>query len=125
MLDQLLRWTWQAPTTTLLPDIDEAPLMAAERSDNRTFVWRRGRADVTLHRAANSWCVIYSVTGRLLGPRKILYRAYHTEIRLAAWDFMARVIQASKDEEEGVRMGRCAVRWMTEAGGNGGPIRST
>ena len=30
----------------------------------------------------------------------------------AAWDVMARVIRACRDEEEGLRVGRSAAQWL-------------
>lgn len=76
------------------------------------FVWRHGRAEVTLARTGESWHVVYTAAGRLLGPRQIVYSASHRQATHAAWDVMARVIRASRDEEEGLRAGRSAAQWM-------------
>ena len=76
------------------------------------FVWRQGRSEVTLERAGDAWRVVYSSAGRLLGPRQELYRGSHRVMRLAAWDVMARVIRASRDEDEGLRVGRSAAQWL-------------
>lgn len=76
------------------------------------FVWRHGRAEVTLSRAGDSWTVKYSSTTRLLGPRQVLYQHRHRDPTYAAWDVMARVVIASRDEDEGLRAGRSAARWI-------------
>jgi hypothetical protein len=78
------------------------------------FVWRHGRAEVTLAREGESWHVVYTSVGRLLGPRHVVYAASHKQATHAAWDVMARVIRASRDEEEGLRAGRSAAQWMRE-----------
>ncbi len=76
------------------------------------FVWRQGRAEVVLAREGATWQVIYTSTGRLLGPRQVIYRMAHKEAKQAAWDVMARVIRACRDEDEGLRAGRSAAQWM-------------
>ncbi len=76
------------------------------------FVWRHGRAEVTLSRAGDSWTVVYRSTTRLLGPRQVLYSHRHRDATYAAWDVMARVVIASRDEDEGLRAGRSAARWI-------------
>jgi hypothetical protein len=76
------------------------------------FVWRSGRAEITLSRADESWTVVYTSTGRLLGPRQILYQGKHRDATYAAWDVMARVVLASRDEDEGLRAGRSAAQWI-------------
>ena len=90
--------------------------MAADRSASDAYVWRQGRAEIVLRRAGENWHIQYSVTGRLLGPRQAIYEARHQNARLAAWDFMARVVRACRDEEEAVRASRAAARWMRESG---------
>jgi hypothetical protein len=76
------------------------------------FVWRSGRAEIILSRADESWTVVYTSTGRLLGPRQILYQGKHRDATYAAWDVMARVVLASRDEDEGLRAGRSAAQWI-------------
>lgn len=76
------------------------------------FVWRVGRGEVTLSRAGDAWAVSYTSVGRLLGPRQVLYEGRHRDPTYAAWDVMARVVLASRDEEEGVRAGRSAAQWL-------------
>lgn len=77
-----------------------------------SFVWRVGRAEVTLADAGDGWTVSYTSVGRLLGPRQVLYQGRHRDATYAAWDVMARVVLASRDEDEGVRAGRSAVQWI-------------
>jgi hypothetical protein len=76
------------------------------------FVWRDGRAEVTLSKADDTWTVVYTSAGRLLGPRQELYRGQHRDATHAAWDVMARVVLASRDEDEGLRAGRSAAQWI-------------
>ena len=76
------------------------------------FVWRCGRAEITLSHADESWTVVYTSTGRLLGPRQIVYQGKHRDATYAAWDVMARVVLASRDEDEGLRAGRSAAQWI-------------
>jgi hypothetical protein len=80
------------------------------------FIWRQGRAEVTLVRAENGWMVVYTSAGRLLGPRQKLYEGRHRRATHAAWDVMARVIRASRDEEEGMRVAKRAAQWMRALG---------
>jgi hypothetical protein len=76
------------------------------------FVWRHGRAEVTLSADEDGWRVVYRSTTRLLGPRQVLYQQQHRDPTYAAWDVMARVVFASKDEEEGLRVARSAAQWL-------------
>ena len=78
------------------------------------FVWRGGRAEVTLTLSDDHWTVIYSSAGRLLGPRQVLYQGRHRDAVHAAWDVMARVSLASRDEDEGLRAGQSAAKWIKE-----------
>lgn len=90
--------------------------MGGSVSQGETFSWRLGRAEVTLGRAGDAWIVVYTRSGRLLGPRLTIYEAKHAQANLAAWDVMARVIRASRDEDEGLRVARFAVHWMRATG---------
>lgn len=76
------------------------------------FVWRQGRAEVTLAPAGDGWTVVYRSTTRLLGPRQTLYEKRHRDPTYAAWDVMARVVLASHNEDEGLRAGRSAAQWI-------------
>lgn len=84
--------------------------------EGNVFVWRQGRVEVTLARVGNSWEVMYTAAGRLLGPRQVVYEGRHRRSMHAAWDVMARVIRASRDEDEGLRVARSAAAWMQLAG---------
>ena len=78
------------------------------------FVWRQGRSEVTVTREGDQWRVLFSTVGRLFGPREVLYDVRHRDAKHAAWDVMARVIRASANEDEGIRVARSAARWMRE-----------
>lgn len=82
----------------------------AEEGD--AFVWRRGRDVVRLRREGDGWLVSYQTVGRLLGPQRSVYEARHRIAKHAAWDMMARVINASRDEQEGVEAATMAAKWM-------------
>lgn len=81
-------------------------------ADGESFVWRGGRAEVTLSQSDDSWTVLYTSSGRLMGPRQVIYRGSHRDATHAAWDVMARVVLASRDEDEGLRAGQSAARWI-------------
>jgi len=76
------------------------------------FVWRQGRDLISLSRAGESWQVSYQTCGRLLGPRRCVYRATHKTAKFAAWDVMARVINASHNEDAGLQVALRAAQWM-------------
>lgn len=76
------------------------------------FVWKSDRAEVMLSLTDDGWMVQYSAVGRLLGPPQLLHEARHRDAKLAAWDVMARVQNASNNEAEMVRAGHSAVRWI-------------
>ena len=76
------------------------------------FIWRQGRDLIQLTRAGESWQVSYQTSGRLLGPRQNAYRATHKTAKFAAWDVMARVINASHDEDAGLQVALRAAQWM-------------
>ncbi|CAN5265530.1 hypothetical protein BH24CHL2_BH24CHL2_0410 [soil metagenome] len=81
------------------------------------FIWRRGRDSVILRQQSEGWHVCYRTTGRLLGPPRCVYEAHHRIAKHAAWDMMARVINVSRDEHEGVEAARMAARWMRQMSG--------
>lgn len=100
--------------------------MALDRIDDAAeeFMWRRGRDLITLTRAGDSWQVSYATCGRLLGPQRTIYRASHRTAKFAAWDVMARVINASHDEDEGLQVALRAAQWMRRASGEAGEPRA-
>lgn len=81
-------------------------------SSGEAFVWKSDRAEVMLSLASDGWIVRYSTVGRLLGPPQVLHQARHRDPKLAAWDVMARVQNASNNESEMVRAGYSAVEWI-------------
>jgi hypothetical protein len=87
--------------------------MASEHVETEEdFIWKQGRAIVALTWESGLWHVSYLVTSRLLGPRQVLYQGTHRDAKMAAWDVMARVVVASRSEDEGVQAARRAVQWM-------------
>lgn len=88
--------------------------MMVDHIDEATteFVWRKGSNHICLTRVGESWMVKYQTTGRLLGPRRCQYQATHRQAKLAAWDVMARVINACHDEDEGLQVALRAAQWM-------------
>lgn len=90
--------------------------MAAQQSRPDAYIWRQGRSEIVLSRAGDKWLIQYTVASRLLGPRQLVYEARHANARNSAWDFMARVIRACRDEEEAVRASKEAARWMRSTG---------
>jgi hypothetical protein len=84
--------------------------------ENDVFIWRQGQAEVTLLREGDSWRIVCISTGRLLGPRQVMYEQRHKHAKQAAWDFMARVIRISSDEDQGLNAARAAAKWMHSIG---------
>lgn len=76
------------------------------------FIWRKGKNLICLTRAGDSWTVKYQTASRLLGPGNVQYQATHRQAKLAAWDVMARVINACHDEDEGLQVALRAAQWM-------------
>lgn len=88
-------------------------MAGAERwRTEEAFIWRHGRSEVRVNRDGENWTVVYTAVGRLLGPRQVLYEKHHQRATHAAWDVMARVIRASRDEAEAMRVAQEAARWM-------------
>jgi hypothetical protein len=87
-------------------------LADSERSSASRFVWRKDRFEIVVERDGENWHVSSTSSGRLFGPREVLYDARHKQAKHAAWDVMACVIRASRDEDEGVTAGRDAAKWM-------------
>ena len=87
----------------------------ARRPTEEGFIWRSGRSEVKVRREGDSWTVVYSAVGRLMGPRQVLYEKHHQRATHAAWDVMARVIRVSRDEAEAMRAAQDAARWMRTA----------
>lgn len=101
-------------------------MMVMDRIDDAAtqFMWRRGRDLITLSRAGEAWQVSYVTCGRLMGPRQTVYQASHRTAKHAAWDVMARVINASHDEDEGLQVALRAAQWMRRNDGAAGESRA-
>jgi hypothetical protein len=82
------------------------------RETTSRYVWRKDRFEIVVERDGESWHVSSTSSGRLFGPREVLYEARHRQAKHAAWDVMACVIRASRNEDEGVNAGRDAAKWM-------------
>lgn len=76
------------------------------------FVWTGERVNLTLKQEGDSWFVVCRSESPLFGPAAVTYEARHRLPTHAAWDVLARVSRATNDDEEGVRVGRQAARWM-------------
>lgn len=84
----------------------------SNRDVTSRFVWSKDRIEIVVRRDGELWHVSSTSSGRLFGPRELLYEARHKQAKHAAWDVMACVIRASSNEEEGVTAGRNAAKWM-------------
>ena len=113
-MDILLASTWRLDGFTRFARGGGAVLADSERVTALQYIWRQGRVEVVVERHDDVWKVVSTTTGRLFGPRQVLYEASHKLAKHAAWDVMACVIRASKNEDEGVNAGREAARWMKE-----------
>ena len=77
------------------------------------FVWECGSAVISLVWEESSWMVRMERPSRLLGsPRTMMHQQSHLDPRFAAFDVHARVVLVSGDDEEGVRAGCAAARWL-------------
>ncbi len=113
-MDILLASTWRFDGFNRFSRGGGAVLADSERVTDVQFSWKQGRVEVVVERQADGWKVVSTTIGRLFGPRQVLYEASHKFAKHAAWDVMACVIRASKNEDEGVNAGREAARWMLE-----------
>lgn len=93
--------------------------MMVDHIDEATneFIWKRGKNLISLTKSGDSWTVQYQTVSRLLGPRQCQYSATHRQARFAAWDVMARVINACQDEDEGLEVALRAAQWMRRTEG--------
>ena len=86
--------------------------VAGVRMNQDEFVWTGERVNLTLTQEGDSWSVVCRTQSPLFGPTVITYEARHRLPKHAAWDVLARVSRATNDDEEGVRVGQQAARWM-------------
>jgi hypothetical protein len=112
-MDVVISSGWRSSSSTINMDpIDEhiaRPVVAAQGD---VFISKHGRFEITLSRDGEGWVVQYTSTGRLFGPREVIYSARHMVARHAAWDVMCRVIRATNDELLGVEAGKQAAAWL-------------
>jgi len=82
--------------------------------EENSFVWRQGRTTVSVEYQRTAWVVTYISASRLIGPSRVLYQERHQNPKNAAWDVMARVIRATRDEDLAIEVARAAARWMRQ-----------
>lgn len=87
-------------------------MVGEERVAGGVFTWSFDRVQLTLSQDGDSWSVVYRTESPLLGPYLVTHQAKHRQMTHAAWDVQARVTRATHDDEEGVRVGQRAARWM-------------
>src|SRR3954449_534072 len=85
--------------------------MAEYRTHDTNWISRHGRVEVMVERSGDSWKVQTTTAGRLFGPPQVIFEAKHRDAKHAAWDVMACVIRASRNEDAGVNAGREVARW--------------
>ena len=112
-MDVMISSQWRSLDTTVAHgQFDEQVAIYSRRPPEEEFVSKHGRFQIRLFEDAGKWIVEYTSTGRLFGPREVIYTGRHTEVRHAAWDVMARVIRATDDEQTGIEVGRLAMNWL-------------
>jgi hypothetical protein len=112
-MDVVISSGWRSSSSTISMDpIDEHIVRPAGAPHSEIFVSKHGRFEITLSKDGEGWVVQYTSTGRLFGPREVIYSARHIVARHAAWDVMCRVIRATNDEQLGVEVGKQAAAWL-------------
>jgi hypothetical protein len=112
-MDVVISSGWRSSSSTISFDTaDESIPRLMSRTQGDFFVTKHGRFEVTLSQERDGWLIEYTSSGRLFGPRELIYRAHHTIARHAAWDLMCRVIRATDNEQEGLKAMREAIRWL-------------
>ena len=112
-MDVVISSGWRSSSTTIgFEPIDDGITRPIASTPADVFTSRHGRFEVTLSQDRNGWLVEYTSTGRLFGPREVIYSAHHDIARHAAWDVMCRVIRATSDEQLGVDAGKRAAAWI-------------
>ncbi len=106
--------SWRSPVSSQIPETPST-FDASQSIEIDPFVFRHGRYEVRLSRERGNFVVEYSSSGRLFGPREVIYTERHIEPRHAAWDVMCRVIRATDCEETGITIGRRAMAWLQSA----------
>ena len=112
-MDVMISSGWRASDTSTSPEhFDRQIAIYSLKDSGDEFVSKHGRYQIRLFEDAGKWVVEYSSTGRLFGPRELIYSYRHTEIRHAAWDVMCRVIRATDSEQTGIEVARLAMSWL-------------
>ncbi len=106
--------TWRTLFDLPLRRIRGLGMTGEALTDLHQFIWKQGRNVVVLIKEEDAWKVSYSTDSKLLGPRRLVYQASHRVAKHAAWDVMARVINASHNEDEGLRAAKRAAQWMRQ-----------
>ena len=111
-MDRVITPPWRGVVSFNLGWLGVAMASKGSGNERSDFSWRRGKDLVIVSRVGGSWQVACLTQGRLLGPRTCIYQGLHKQAKYAAWDVMAKVINASHDEEEGIQAARDAAQWM-------------
>ena len=112
-MDVVISSGWRSSSSTIsIETIDANISRAHTKSQGDFFISKHGRFEVTLSQVEDGWLVEYTSSGRLFGPRELIYSERHTVARHAAWDVMCRVIRATNNEQEGITAMRAAARWL-------------
>lgn len=111
-VDRLLAQTWREVAKANFRWLGAGMASREIGKEAAQFVWRQGKDFVTVSKVGASWQVAFLTQGRLLGPRTVVYQGLHKHAKYAAWDVMARVINASHDEDEGIAAAMNAAQWM-------------
>ena len=114
MMDVVISSGWRSTSSAEVTHLERGGTRTVSPIQGDRFLTRHGRFEVSITRVVNGWTVEYTTSGRLFGPREVIYSATHAEPRYAAWDVMCRVIRATDDEETGIMAGRSAAAWLQE-----------
>lgn len=90
-------------------DVLERPSDASDR-----FIWRFGDTEVSVTWDAPSWVVKLYAHSRLGGPNALVSRRDYQQPTHAAFAIMTHVQRITLSEDEGVKQGRLAARWMRQ-----------
>lgn len=112
-MDVMISSGWRTTDSAVLPEqFDEQISIFSSRPTEADFVSKHGRYQIRLFPVGEKWVVEYTSSGRLFGPREVIYTGHHSEVRHAAWDVMCRVIRATDNEQTGIEVGRLAMGWL-------------
>ena len=112
-MDVVISSGWRSSSSTIAIDsFDEILTRPMVESRANTFVSKHGRFEITLTQIGSEWLVEYTSSGRLFGPRELIYSARHSNERHAAWDVGCRVIRATNNEQDGINAMREAAQWL-------------